>query len=253
MKKIKRKVSTQRRKTFPAFVIGYTNPEPPAAGFLAAWFNQAFEEQLDITFPTANSTTTFDVIIQSRKAHIDTQCSADVANSWHDRLEWIHTHAAEIYPPKTSKPHGKDQIFHLARLARGLTELTEGTAYDLGTGTYVNPSDWLTQPLDNFRLADHVGIEQVERPDEERVWFHTRGLGKFGFEEIETYTGTGLSAQPAIETLEIIAESIILRGNPLRTGDSIEIPTTGQTAEVVRHRTDPTYGIQLNLREVVWS
>ena len=234
-------------------MIGYTNPEPPAAGFLAAWFNQTFEEQLDITFSTTNGATTFDAFTKHCKAYIDTQCSADVASTWHERLEWIHTHVTEIYPPKTSKPHGQEQILHLARLARGLTELTDGTAYDLGTGTYVNPSDWITQPLDAFRLVDHVRIEQVERPEEGRVWFHTRGLGKFGFEEIETYKGTGLAAQPVIEALENLAESIILRGDPLRTGQSIEMQTTGQTAEVVRHRTDPSYGIQLNLREVVWS
>ena len=234
-------------------MIGYSNTEPPAAGFLAAWFNQAFEEQLDITFPTTKGTTTFDAIIHNnRNAYIDTQCSADVASVWHDRLEWIHTHVAEIYPPKTSKPHGQDQILHLARLARGLTELTEGTAYDLGTGTYLNPSDWMTQPLNDFRLTDHVRIEQVDRHDEGRVWFHTRGLGKFGFEEIETYKDTGLSAQPVIEALEHMTELIILRGNPLRTGDSIEIHTTGAVAEVVHHRTDPSYGVQLNLREVVW-
>jgi len=253
VRKIKRKGSAQRRKLFPAFVIGYSNSEPPPAGFLAAWFTQTFEEQLDISFPTANGTTTFDAFIHHRNAKIDTQCSADIASTWHKRLEWIHTSVAEIYPPKTSKLHGQDQILHLARLARGLTELTDGTAYDLGTGTYVNPSDWMTQPLNGFHLLDHVRIEQVDRPDEGRVWFHTRGLGKFGFEEIETYKSVGLSAQPAIETLEIIAEAIILQGDPLRTGDSIEIPITGQTAEIIRYRTDPTYGVQLNLREVVWS
>ena len=234
-------------------MIGYTNSEPPTAGFLSAWFNQIFDKQLEIAFPTTERTTTFDVIIHNQIAQIDTQCSADVVNAWHDRLEWIHTCVAEIYPPKTAKSHGHDQVLHLARLARGLTELTEGTAYDPGMGTYTNPSDWITQPLDDFRLTDHVRIEQVERPDEGRVWFHTRGLGKFGFEEIETYKGTGLSAQPAIETIETIAESIILQGNPLRTGDLIEIHETGQTAEVVRYRTDSTYGIQLNIREVVWS
>ena len=39
----------------------------------------------------------------------------------------------------------------------------------------------MTQPLNGFHLLDHVRIEQVDRPDEGRVWFHTRGLGKFGF------------------------------------------------------------------------
>ncbi len=253
VKKIKRKVSTPHRKTSPAFVIGYSNTDPPPAGFLAAWFQQTFDEPLDITFPGTNGTTIFDAVMQNKTARLETHCSPDIANTWRTRLDWIHTEIAEIYPPKTSKPHDQNQILHIARLARGVTELTEGTAYDVGTGIYVNPSDWMTQTLQGFRLGDHVRIEQIERPDEGRVWFHTRGLGKFGFEDIETYKNTGLSTQPVIETLEDIAESIILRGNPLHTGDSIEIHATGQYAEVVRHRTDPTYGIQLNLREIVWS
>ncbi len=241
----------QRRRTAPAFVIGHIKAEPPPAGFLAAWFNQTFEEQLDIRFKTTKGMT-FDATIHNHTATIDTQCSAEVASTWHERLEWIHTCVAEIYPPKISKPHGQDQILYLARLARGLTELTEGTAYDLGAGIYVNPSDWMTQPLDDFRLVDHVRIEQVDCPDEGRVWFHTRGLGKFGFEEIETYNDTGLSSQPVIKALEHIAESIIDRGHPLRTGDLFEMQITGKVAEVVHHRTDSTYGAQLNLREVIW-
>ena len=253
VKKIKRKVTAQQRKKIPAFVIGYTNAEPPPAGFLSAWFAQEFDEQLDVTFPSTHGTKIFDAFVHSRKAQVDTQCSSDVASSWHERLEWIHTNVAEIYPPVKPKLQDREQILHLARLARGLTELTEGTAYDLGTGTYANPSDWLTQTFDDFRIEDHVKIEHVERPDEGRVWFHTRGLGKFGFEEIEIYQGTGLSVTPVIEALAQIANSIILRGKPMRGGESIAIDSIGKHIEIVWHRTDLTYGVQLNLRGIQWA
>ena len=253
MKKIRRHVPAQHRHISPAFVIGYSHHEPPPAGFLAAWFTQTFEEQLDIMFPTMDGTTTFDAVLHHRKAHVTAQCAMDVASAWSNRLEWIHTQVAEVYPSKTSQGHDREQVLYLARLARGLTELTEGTAYDLGMQTYINPSDWMTQPLDQFRLVDHLRVEHVERAHEGRVWFHTRGLGKFGFEEIETYKGSGLPVAPVIETLTCIAEAIILRGHALRNGESIAIHSTGKVADVVRYRTDSTYGLQLNLREVVWT
>src|SRR3989442_12272932 len=96
-------------------------------------------------------------------------------------------------------------VFHVTRLARGLTLLTGGTAYDTATDSYLNPSDWMDRPLRTFRLDDHLRIEQVEGRADSRVWFHTRGLSKFGLEDIETYRPTGLSERPGIEALTEIA------------------------------------------------
>lgn len=152
-----------------------------------------------------------------------------------------------------AKQDVQNVVLHVARLARGLTLLTDGTAYDLAAAVYLNPSDWSDRQLVEFRLIDHMRIEQVERHDDNGVWFHTIGLVKFDLGEIETYRPMGLSEQPVIETLTEIAEALTLTRKAPKVGENIEVKSMSQTVRVVRHRTDQLYGMQVNLREVVWD
>ncbi len=105
----------------------------------------------------------------------------------------------------------------------------------------------------NFRIADHLRIEQVEGRADGRVWFHTRGLSKFGLEDIETYRPMGLSERPVIEAFTEIADVLIQMGKAPNVSESFMVEGLNRMVRVVRHRTDQSYSPRLNLREVEWE
>ena len=142
---------------------------------------------------------------------------------------------------------------HVTRLARGLTLLTGGTAYDTATETYLNPSDWSDRPLRDFQISDHLRIEQVSAREDGRIWFHTRGLSKFGLEDVEVYRPPGLSERPVVEFLSELAENLIDSGKAPNVGEVMRLESSGRLVRILRHRTDQSYGIRLNLREVEWE
>lgn len=143
-------------------------------------------------------------------------------------------------------------ILHAARLARGLTLLTDGTAYDVTTATYLNPSDWRDRPLASFQIGDHVTVLQGDADQPDREWFYTRGLSKFGLDEIEVVQPLGLPSRPVIDHLMGIAEEVIRLGRSPKIGTTISIPERGLSVRVIRHRTISA-DIPLILREVKWQ
>ena len=170
-------------------------------------------------------------------------------------VSWDHAfaRAAQILPLKMTSRESRDIVLLLARLARGLTLLTGGTAYDTATESYLNPSDWTDRPLHAFQIADHLRIEQVEGRADGKVWFHTRGLSKFGVEDLETYRARGLSERPVIEAFTEMADALTLLGRAPNVGESFTVPGLARPVRVVRHRTDQSYSVRLNLREVEWE
>jgi hypothetical protein len=252
VKKIKRKPAGNPLR-LPAFVIGYAAPEPPPPGFLAAWFDQEYGGPLTIRLSGDPGTTRFEAHHGPWAALVETSLPPSIADAWHERLEWSHTRAAQILPLKMTGRESRDSVLLLARLARGLTLLTGGTAFDTATESYLNPSDWTDRPLRDFRIADHLRIEQVEGRADGRVWFHTRGLSKFGLEDLETYRARGLSERPVIEAFTEMADALTLLGKAPNVGESFAAAGLDRPVRVVRHRTDQSYGIRLNLREVEWE
>ncbi len=253
MKKIKRKAAGHSLR-IPAFVIGYAAPEPPPPGFLAAWFNQEYGGPLTIKLPSDPAVTAFEAQHGPWTALVDTNLPPAIAEAWHKRLQWSHKRLAQMLPQRaTSGADSRDLVLHLTRLARGLTLLTGGTAHDTATETYLNPSDWTDLPLTTFQLADHLRIEQVEGREDGRVWFHTRGMAKFGLEDLETFRDKGLSERPVIEAFTEMADVLIQAGKAPNVGGNFEVPALGRIVRVVRHRTDQSYGMRLNLREVQWD
>ena len=252
MKKIKRKAAGKELKV-PMFVIGYEAPESPPPGFLAAWFDQEYGGPLTIQLPRDQGTTRFEAQHGPWSALVETSLPPAIAEAWRERLQWGHPHAAQILPLRMTGRDCRDTVLHVTRLARGLTLLTGGTAYDTATDTYLNPSDWMDRPLRTFRLDDHLRIEQVEGRADGRVWFHTRGLAKFGLEDIETYRPTGLSERPVIEAFTEIADVLTLMGKAPNVGESFMVEGLNRAVRVVRHRTDQSYSLRLNLREVEWE
>ena len=252
MKKIKRRIGGPVLK-LPTFVVGYAAPEPPPPGFLAAWFDQEYGGPLAIHLPRDPGTNLFEAHHGPWAALVETNLPPSIAGPWHERLRWGHTRAAQVLPLRTISRDSRDIALHVARLARGLTLLTGGTAHDTVTETYLNPSDWTDRALREFHVADHLRIEQVSGRTEGRVWFHTRGLSKFGLEDIETYRPIGLSEQPVLKALTEIAEALILQGKAPNVGECLAVDGINRIVRVVRHRTDQSYGLRLNLREVEWD
>ena len=252
MKKIKRKAAGNPLR-IPAFVIGYAAPEPRPPGFLAAWFDQEYGGPLAIHLSRDPGTTMFEAHHGPWAALVETRLPQSIADAWRERLHWSHTRAAQVLPLKMTSRESRDIVLLIARLARGLTLLTGGTAYDTATESYLNPSDWTDRPLRDFRIADHLRIEQVEGRAEGKVWFHTRGLSKFGLEDLETFRARGLSERPVSEAFTEMAEALTLLGKAPNVGESFDVPGLNKRVRVVRHRTDQSYSIRLNLREVEWE
>jgi hypothetical protein len=138
-------------------------------------------------------------------------------------------------------------------MARGVTLLTDGTAYDVATGTYHNPSDWRDRDLTVFQITDHIQVEQREDMQRARLWWHTRGLTKFGLDEVETFQPIGLSGREVKETVLRVARQLIDQGKNPKVGEQVVLDGSGSQVTVVRHRTDPLYGISVAFREFTWE
>ena len=104
-----------------------------------------------------------------------------------EQLAWEHEHVGAVAPAVVPPRDMPDTILFAARLARGLTLLTQGTAYDIITNQYVNPSDWQDRPLTHFVVSDHIPIMQGDDEQSRRTWCYTLGLSKFGVDELEMF------------------------------------------------------------------
>lgn len=248
MKKIKKKKSASQ--ALPAFLLGWTHGEPPPPGYLTAWFDQQYGGPLQIRFLSSNGHHHFEAVHTNWKAQVQLAPSAQIVEQWQGRLQWDHRHLAQLMVPAKAQADRQDEVLHLARVARGLTLLMEGTTYDVAMGLYRNPSDWKDRDLEVFQIEDHVQVEQQEQIQHMQVWLHTRGLTKFGLDEIETFFPIGLSAVESEDILYSVARQLMVHAKNPKVGEHIYFGGAGRQVEVVRHRTDPFYGTPLPLREI---
>lgn len=249
MKKIKKKKSGTQ--ALPAFLIGWTHGEPPPPGYLGAWFDKLYGGPLAIRFLSANGHNHFEAAHTNWKAQVQLVPSKEVVAQWQGRLQWEHRHLAQVFALPKPQVDRQDEVLHLARIARGLTLLLEGTAYDVAAGVYLNPTDWKDRDLNMFHINDHVQVEQQEQMQHMRMWLHTRGLIKFGLDEVESFQPIGLSGKEQECMLYDVAGHLLIHGKNPKVGEQIPFGgETGGQVEVVRHRTDPLYGIPLAFREV---
>lgn len=181
------------------------------------------------------------------------QLASSQAATWSERLDWRHTSAGMVLRPSVTPQQACNLVLFAARLARGLTLLTQGTAYDTVTHTYLNPSDWTDRPLDRFHTADHVMVSQADSPDPQTDWFHTLGLSKFGLDELEVFRPAGLPGRPALETLTAIADEMLRIGRSPNVGTTVPLPVLGLSITVKRHRTAAPAGLSLPFREISWQ
>jgi hypothetical protein len=250
--KIRRKAPKVSSPGRPAFVIGYSFDDPSLTD-LKLWFDLEYGGPLKhVSGSPVASGALVTLSHGPWSAGLSLPLGSDEAEQWAQRLGWRHR-AAALVLPATGMPRAKpDLVLHAARLARGLTLLTEGTTYDVITGAYLNPSDWQDRPLVEFRPLDHVLVEHGEGPDlQER--FYTKGLGKFGLDELETYRPIGLPASPVLQTLGDIATAVLLLGRCPNVGENMPFPSLGLSVQVVRHRTDSATGAPAGVRTIVWT
>jgi len=249
MKKIKKKKSASQ--AVPAFLVGWTHGEPPPPGYIAAWFDEAYGGPLRIRFLASTGHHHFEAAHTNWMAEINIEPSTEIVEQWQGRLQWEQTRLALLFPQANAPKDRRDAVLHVARMARGVTLLTDGTTYDVATGTYLNPSDWRDRDLEVFCITDHIQVEHREDVKGPRMWFHTRGLTKFGLDEIETFQSIGLSGREVEDTVLRVAAYLIEQGKNPKVGERIVLDGSGPQVMVVRHRTDPVYGIPLAFRELI--
>ena len=248
--KIRKKLPKPSGSGQPCCVIGYSSPAPSAAE-LQVWFDLEYGGPLKLTAPGDAGP----AIATHGPWNIRMQIAlpqAD-ANSWSERLDWRHSHAGAVFHPSVTPAQACDLVLFAARLARGLTLLTQGTAYDPVTHTYLNPSDWTDRSLDRFRSVDHVTVAQADSPDPQTEWFHTLGLSKFGLDELEVFRPVGLPARQTLETLAGIADEMVRIGRSPNVGTTMPLPVMGLSITVMRHRTAAPAGLSLPFREISWQ
>jgi hypothetical protein len=247
MKKIKKKKPASQ--AVPAFLVGWTHGEPPPPGYGAAWFDQAYGGPLRIRFLSSTGHHHFEAAHTNWSAEVNLAPSTEIVEQWQGRLQWDHARLALLFPQANARSDRRDEVLHVARMARGVTLLTDGTAYDVATGTYHNPSDWRDRDLVVFRMTDHIQVEQREDSQRAQIWFHTRGLTKFGLDEIETFQPIGLSGRGVEDIVLRVARQLIEQRKNPKVGERVAFGESGPQVTVVRHRTDPIYGIPLAFRE----
>ncbi len=234
-------------------VVGFSGSEFPPAGFLAAWFDQQYGGPLHIRFLEANSNTTFEARHVEWCAMISQIHTTEELARWTTQMAWDHTEVVQIMSTSPVGSAKQDVVLFLARLARGLTLLTDGTLYDVGASHYFNPTDWSDRSLDSFHIEDHVQIKEEECLLDGRQWLYTRGLAKFGLEELEAFQPRGLPATSTIDRLLDLADWCVGQGKSPKVGEQIQLLSDAMNIRVVNHRTHALPDGQLNLREVQWG
>ena len=170
--------------------------------------------------------------------------------SFKDQLAWEHDLIGAVAPSVMPPRDMPDSILFAARLSRGLTLLTQGTAYDVTTQQYLNPSDWKDRALTGFILEDHVLIAEDDQANADEVWCYTLGLSKFGLDELEMFLSRGTSERPVKELLAEAAYEMIRVGQSPKIGTRFHLPILNRTISITNHRTAAPTGQMLAFREL---
>lgn len=166
------------------------------------------------------------------------------------QLAWEHELIGAVAPSIASPRDMPDTVLFAARLARCLTLLSQGTAYDVITQAYVNPSDWQPRTLMSFLLDDHVSIVHDDTSQPDLVWSYSLGLSKFGLDEVEMFMAKGLSDSAAKEVLIESAGELLRVGHSPKVGTALDLPQLSRTIRIRNYRTAAPTGRMLGFREL---
>jgi len=245
--KIRKKIPKAASSKPPLFLIGYsfTAPEPEE---LRIWFDVHYGGPLALQPEGAPGT--WSAKHGPWSARIELSLASDERDTLSGHTAWDHRSIATVSPAFTGPSNLIDSILHAARLARGLTLLTQGTTLDLHTRIYSNPSDWNDRPLTHFQAEDHIQVNQEDSPDLRHDWFYTLGMSKFSLDELELMRPRRLPPAETIENLSDAAGVVVKSGHNTKVGTGIEIPALARTVTIVRHRTAAPAGRMVAFREL---
>jgi hypothetical protein len=251
-----RKKAVKPARSRPVYIVGYSGVAPALAE-LRVWFDREYGGPLrpepDLRDASLSAAAGPVMVSHGPWAAVIESVSEEEAARWGEGLQWSHPSAMQIGSTAGQASYRIDQALHVARLARGLTLLTQGTAYDLARQTYLNPSDWRDRSLEQFTVSDHVIVTQADAPTPEREWFSTRGLTRFGLDEIEAFRPVGLPAGPVIEALMEISGALIRLGRLPNVGSTLRLQELGLVVDVLHHRTVQVGVLTIPIRELAWK
>jgi hypothetical protein len=246
--RIRKKAPKPSAKRPPLYFIGYrgTAPQPEE---LKTWYDLEYGGPLTIKTEDG-APESWHAGHGPWTAHIVIPLPATHTAGFKGQLAWEHELIGAVAPSVVSPRDMPDTILFAARLARGLTLLTQGTAYDLTTQQYLNPSDWKDRGLTGFVVEDHILVAQDDQHKPDEVWCYTLGLSKFGMDELETFQPRGLSDRSAKELLAESAYEMIRIGQSPKVGAAFHLPMLGRTIRIANHRTAAPIGRMLSFREI---
>jgi len=246
--RIKKKSPKPSSKRPPLYFIGYRGAAP-VLDELGIWYDREYGGPLSLRAETA-SPESWQATHGPWTAHVVMPLPATHTAGLKQSLAWEHDQIGAIAPSIMPPREMPDMILFAARLARGLTLLTQGTAYDITTQQYLNPSDWQDRPLTHFVMADHVPVMQADEDQSDRIWHYTLGLSKFGMDEFETFSPRGLPDSQAQELLRETMSELLGTGHPLKVGNQLRLALLGQSIEIANYRTAAPAGRTLSFREI---
>lgn len=245
--KIRKKASKPAPAKPPLYLVGYRGA-PPSLDELKIWYDLQYGGPLTCFDREAGGHVSANH--GPWQAHLQTSIPQSDSAQWQPVLSWDHRQLGAISPAAAAPSTIADTVLVAARLARGLTLLTQGTAFDVLCHEYLNPSDWNDRPLNAFFPCDHVTVQQSESTDESSEWFHTLGLNKFGLDELEMIQPRGLPDTETIALLKSAADGVIRAGQNHKVGSSLDLPALAQTIQFIKHRTAAPTGRMMAFRQI---
>ncbi len=246
--RIKKKAPKPSSKRPPLYFIGYRGIAPQP-GELKTWYDLEYGGPLTIKTEDG-APESWQATHGPWSAHIVIPLPSTHTAGFKEQLAWEHDLIGAVAPAVMSPRDMPDAVLFAARLARGLTLLTQGTAYDITTQQYLNPSDWNDRGLTAFVVGDHIMIAEDDQAKPDEVWCYTLGLSKFGIDELEAFRARGLSDQSSKELLTESASELLRIGQSPKVGTAFHLPILGRTIRIANHRTAAPIGRMLSFREV---
>ena len=245
--KIRKKAPKPAPAKAPLYVVGYRGM-PPSRDELKIWYDLQYGGPL----------AWIEQIAEGRasaghgpwRAHILTSLPDSEAAQWQQVLSWDHQQLGAVSLSSATPSTIADTVLVTARLARGLTLLTQGTAFDVACHEYLNPSDWNDRPLNVFVAADHITVQQSETADRSSDWLYTLGLTKFGLDELEVIQPRGLPERETIALLHCAADGVLRKGQNQKVGCTMDLHALAHTIRFIRHRTAAPTGRMVAFRQI---
>ncbi|MCC2641923.1 MAG: hypothetical protein K0S45_2336 [Nitrospira sp.] len=245
--KIRKKAPRLAFAKSPLYLIGYRDFSPSIEK-LKIWYDLHYGGPL--TCRVMESGRGAHVNHGPWHAHLLTSIPEAEAAQWRRMLSWDHPRLEAVAPAGSTPSAIVDAILVTARLARGLTLLSQGTAFDMVSHEYSNPSDWNDRPLDIFHVRDHVFVQHSEADDLSFDWFYTLGLSKFGLDELEVLQPRGLPEAETMALLISAADEVLRIGQNQKMGHSLDLPARAQTIRFITHRTAAPTGRMVAFRQI---